>query len=291
MKPAPFVLHAPRTIAEVVALLGSVTNAQLLAGGQSLMPMLNMRLVAPDNLIDLNRIDELSYIREEQGEIVMGAMTRQRDIEYSALVAKRLPLMTEAMLNVGHRQTRNRGTLGGSLCHLDPSAEMPAIMMAYDATMVTQSARAGRSLPMSAFARGLMTTALEAGEMLTQIRIRPWGMGHGWCFVEFARRHGDFAVVSAAALIELDSDRRVARAALTLGGVGPTPFRVASAEAVLVGASGEAQFREASALAADCEALDDPAFPAWYRQRIATKLLARAIAGAFARAQQRHEVT
>ncbi|MEO8847908.1 MAG: xanthine dehydrogenase family protein subunit M [Casimicrobiaceae bacterium] len=291
MKPAPCVLHAPRTIAEVVALLGSVTNAQLLAGGQSLMPMLNMRLVAPDNLIDLNRIDELSYIREEQGEIVMGAMTRQRDIEYSALVAKRLPLMTEAMLNVGHRQTRNRGTLGGSLCHLDPSAEMPAIMMAYDATMVTQSARAGRSLPMSAFARGLMTTALEAGEMLTQIRIRPWGMGHGWCFVEFARRHGDFAVVSAAALIELDSDRRVARAALTLGGVGPTPFRVASAEAVLVGASGEAQFREASALAADCEALDDPAFPAWYRQRIATKLLTRAIAGAFARAQQRHEVT
>ncbi|MEO6928228.1 MAG: xanthine dehydrogenase family protein subunit M [Casimicrobiaceae bacterium] len=290
MKPAPFVLHAPRTVAEVLALLGNVTNAQLLAGGQSLMPMLNMRLVAPDNLIDLNRIDELSYIREEQGEIMMGAMTRQRDIEYSALVAKRLPLMTEAILNVGHRQTRNRGTLGGSLCHLDPSAEMPAIMMAYDATMVTQSARAKRSLPMSQFASGLMTTALDAGEMLTQIRIRPWAMGHGWCFVEFARRHGDFAVVSAAALIELDSDRCVARAALTLGGVGPTPFRLASAEAVLVGASGEAQFREASALAADCEALDDPAFPAWYRQRIATRLLARAIAGAFARAQQRHAI-
>ncbi len=133
MKPPPFSYHDPRTPADVVGLLGSLDNAKLLAGGQSLMPMLNMRYVLPDHIIDLNRVDGLNYIRENNGAIEIGAMTRQRDIEFSDVVQKRCPLMHEAIRQVGHRQTRNRGTLGGSLCHLDPSAELVSCAAALDA--------------------------------------------------------------------------------------------------------------------------------------------------------------
>lgn len=284
MKPAPFALHMPRTLAQALDLLGSEDNARVLAGGQSLMPMLNMRLAVPDHVIDINRIDALGFIRDERDELVIGAMTRQRDIEYSGLIATRLPLMREAILQVGHRQTRNRGTVGGSLCHLDPSAEIPTVMMAMDATLLVQSARGSRMLDMSAFAEGMMTTALLPDEMLTEIRIKPWSPAHGACFVEFARRHGDFAVVSAAALIELDPVGRIARSSLTLGGVGPVPLRLPAAERALAGEASEDAFAQASAYAGDCDALDDPAFPSWYRQRLAARMLRRAITGAYRRA-------
>lgn len=284
MKPSLFTLHVPRTLSQALALLAGADNARVIAGGQSLMPMLAMRLAAPDDLIDINRIDELAYIHDDHGEISIGAMTRQRDIEYSELIAQRLPLMKEAILHVGHRQTRNRGTVGGSLCHLDPSAEMPTVMMAMDATLLLQSSRGTRTLAMAQFAEGLMTTALRADEMLTQIRIRPWPSTHGWCFVEFARRHGDFAVVSAAALVELDRQGRIARASLTLGGVEATPLRVTAAERAALGTSDDAGFAQAAGSARDCDALDDPAFPSWYRRRLAEKLLRRAISGAYQRA-------
>jgi carbon-monoxide dehydrogenase medium subunit len=287
VKPSPFVLHRPRTLLQALDLLAATDNARVIAGGQSLMPMLNMRLAAPDNLVDLNAIEELGYIREEQGEIAIGAMTRQRDIEFSGLIADRLPLMKEAILQVGHRQTRNRGTLGGSLCHLDPSAEMPTVTMAMDATLQVQSSRGSRALAMSAFAEGLMTTALQPDEMMTQIRIRPWDPAHGWCFVEFARRHGDFAVVSAAALVELDREGRITRASLTLGGLAATPLRNPAAESALLGQSDESGFAAAAAHVQPCNALDDPAFPSWYRRRLATRLLRRAIGGAFQRAKAR----
>jgi carbon-monoxide dehydrogenase medium subunit len=284
LKPSSFVLHIPTTMPQALDLLAGTDNARVIAGGQSLMPMLNMRLAAPDNLIDLNRIPELAFIRDEGDEIAIGAMTRQRDVEHSPLIAARVPLMKEAILHVGHRQTRNRGTVGGSLCHLDPSAEMPTVMVAMDATLHVDSARGRRVLPMREFAEGLMTTALLPDEMLTQIRVRPWASTHGAHFVEFARRHGDFAVVSAAALVELDRNRRVARASLALGGVAATPFRVAAAERALIGQSDDAAFARAAALARDSDALDDPAFPAWYRQRLSATLLAKAIRGAYARA-------
>jgi aerobic carbon-monoxide dehydrogenase medium subunit len=284
VKPSPFVLHVPRTLPHALDLLAGTDNCRVLAGGQSLMPMLNMRLAAPDHLIDLNRIDELAHVRDERDEIVIGAMTRQRDIEFSPLIATRLPLLQEAILHVGHRQTRNRGTVGGSLCHLDPAAELPMVMMAFDATLVMQSARGSRTLPMAQFAEGMMTTALQADEMLTQIRVKPWPPSHGARFIEFARRHGDFAVVSAAAMIELDSRGRIARAALALGGAAATPLRVANVEAALVGQSDAAAIARAAAQRHDFDALGDPAFPAWYRKRLAGKLLARAIDGAFARA-------
>jgi carbon-monoxide dehydrogenase medium subunit len=287
VKPAPFVLHRPRTLADALELLDSRENARVLAGGQSLMPMLNMRLASPDHLIDLNRIAELGFIREEGDEVVVGAMTRQRDVEYSDVVASRLPLMREAILQVGHRQTRNRGTIGGSLCHLDPSAEMPTVMMAFDAVLLLQSRRGARTVEMGSFAEGMMTTALQPDEMLTQIRMRPWDPAHGASFVEFARRHGDFAVASAAAMIELDPSLRVSRASLTLGGVAATPLRLRDAERALIGRRGDEGFTKVAQYADECDALDDPAFPSWYRRRLAVTLLARAIDRAYRRAAAR----
>ena len=281
MKPAPFVYHAPATLAEALELLAAQPNARALAGGQSLMPMLNFRLASPDHLIDLNRIAALSYIREEQEGIVIGAMTRQRDIETNALVAQRLPLLAEAIRHVGHRQTRNRGTLGGSLAHLDPVAELPSVAMAFDADVEVQSARGSRNLRMSDFARGMLTTALAADELITQVRFRPWPEGHGHAFVEFARRHGDFAVASAAALVQVVNGK-VARVSLTLGGVAAMPVRVVQAEAILRGANAD-RIAEAASHCAHIEALEDPVYPAWYRLKLAVTLARRALEKAMTR--------
>ena len=167
MKPPPFSYHDPRTIADAVGLLGSLDNAKLLAGGQSLMPMLNMRYVLPDHVIDLNRVDGLCYIRERDGALEIGAMTRQRDIEFSDLVRERCPLMHEAIRQVGHRQTRNRGTLGGSLCHLDPSAELVSVAAALDAKVAVAGTNGARSIDFSAFPVAYMTPAIEPDELLT----------------------------------------------------------------------------------------------------------------------------
>ena len=281
MKPAPFVYHAPATLAEALELLAAQPNARALAGGQSLMPMLNFRLAAPEHLVDLNRIAALSYIREEEDRIVIGAMTRQRDIETSALVAQRLPLLAEAIRHVGHRQTRNRGTLGGSLAHLDPAAELPAIAMAFDAEVTLQNRHRTRTVAMMDFARGMLTTALAADELITEVRFRPWPEGHGHAFVEFARRHGDFAVASAAALVHVVNEK-VERVSLTLGGVAAMPVRVAQAEAVLRG-SNAARIAEAASHCAHLEALEDPVYPAWYRLKLAVTLARRALEKAMPR--------
>src|SRR5271155_4316954 len=199
MKPPPFSYHDPRTAADVVGLLCSLDNAKLLAGGQSLMPMLNMRFVLPDHVIDLNRVDGLSFIRERDGALEIGAMTRQRDIEFDELVRDRCPLMHEAIAQVGHRQTRNRGTLGGSLCHLDPAAELVAVAAALDARLTVMGKNGERSMDFSAFPVAYMTPALEPDELLTGAAFPSWSEQHGFAFVEFSRRHGDFAIVAAAA--------------------------------------------------------------------------------------------
>lgn len=284
MKPAPFTLHLPGTLPETLQLLAMQPNARVIAGGQSLMPMLNMRLAMPDHLIDLNGVDGLSYVRQEGQDIVLGAMTRQREIEFSGLIAARLPFMREAILNVGHRQTRNRGTIGGSLCHMDPSAELPTVCMIMDARLVIESAQGRREVPIAEFSEGFMSTCVQPEEMLTQIRIRPWSSGHGWHFLEFARRHGDFAVVSAGALVERDAVGNITRVALVLGGVDAAPIRLPAAEEILTGSKGdEAALAAAAEEAGRCEALDDPAYPSWYRQRLAKRLLRRAVEGALAR--------
>jgi len=284
MKAPPFRYHAPRTLEEALSLLASLPGPRLLAGGQSLMPMLNFRLLAPEHVVDLNRVESLSGIREADGEIVFGAMTRQREIEFSPLVEARLPLLAEAIQWVGHRQTRNRGTIGGSLCHLDPSAEQPTVAMAMDATLAIAGPGGRRELPMRDFALDLMTPALDEGEILAEVRIRPWAPGHGWAFLEFARRHGDYAIVAVAVLLELDASARASRVSITLGGVAATPVRVPAAEARLLGSMIDAKaIADAAACCGAVDALGDPQVPAWYRQRLARTLAGRAIPAALAR--------
>jgi carbon-monoxide dehydrogenase medium subunit len=284
MKPPPFHYHDPQTVADAVGLLGRLDNARLLAGGQSLMPMLNMRYVLPDHVIDLDRVQDLAYLREANGALEIGAMTRQRDIEFSALVRARCPLMHEAVLQVGHRQTRNRGTLGGSLCQLDPAAELVAVAMALDATVTVAGPKGSRSLPFAEFPAGYMTPALAADEMLTGALFPLWKKGHGHAFVEFARRHGDFAVVAAAALLEEDESGTIVRASLTLSGTGPAPVRAREAERMLIGhAASAAMFREAGESCRKLDATGDVHAPAAYRKHLAAVLSRRALERAHAR--------
>src|SRR4029077_12141246 len=189
MKPPPFRYHDPKTVGEAVGLLASLENAKLLAGGQSLMPMLNMRFVLPDHIVDLNRVEGLSYIRDTQGALDIGAMTRQRDLEFSEAVRARFPIMHEALLQVGHRQTRNRGTIGGSLCHLDPAAELVALPPGYDATVIVVGRNGQREVPFAEFPVAYMTPAIEPNEVVTAVRFPRWASDHTYAFIEFSRRH------------------------------------------------------------------------------------------------------
>jgi carbon-monoxide dehydrogenase medium subunit len=284
MKPPPFRYHDPETVAEVISLLGRLDNAKLLAGGQSLVPMLSMRYVLPDDVIDLNRVKGLAHLREAGGALEIGAMTRQRDIEFSGLIRARCPLLHEAILQVGHRQTRNRGTLGGSLCQLDPAAELVAVAIALDATVSITGPKGGREIPFDRFPAGYMTPALAADEMVTGARFPLWKEGHGHAFVEFSRRHGDFAVVSAAVLLEEDPSGRIARASLTIGGTGPAPVRVKEAERGLVGSAASARlFRDVSEYCRKLDATGDVHAPASYRKQLAAVLSRRALEKAHAR--------
>jgi len=288
MKPPVFSYHDPRTTTDVVALLGSLENAKLLAGGQSLMPMLNMRFVLPDHVIDLNRVDGLSFIREQNGAfefgaLEIGAMTRQRDIEFSDLVRQSCPLLHEAIAQVGHRQTRNRGTLGGSLCHLDPAAELVTVAAALDARLAVSGKNGRRSVDFSAFPVAYMTPALEPDELVTGATLPCWPAGHGYAFVEFSRRRGDFAIVSAAALI-VEKNGKVTRASVTLGGLGAAPVRAHEVERALIGETiEEKRVREICEPLRKLDAIDDIHAPASYRQQLATVLARRALLKAYAR--------
>lgn len=284
MKPPPFQYHDPSTIAEALDLLGSKDNAKLLAGGQSLMPMLNMRFVQPDHLIDLNKIAELSYIRAGDNLIHIGAMTRQRDLEFSALIRAGCPLMHEALTNVGHRQTRNRGTIGGSLCHLDPAAELPAVAAAYDATIEVRGEGGSRDVPMAEFPAFFMTPAIEPDEIVTGLRFVPWPDGHGSAFIEFSRRQGDFALASVAVLLDVDGDI-IRRASITVGGLSHGPKRVTEAEQILrQGNPTEDTFRTAANACGAFEATSDIHGSASYRQHVARTLALRAMTIAHQRA-------
>ncbi len=285
MKPPPFTYHDPRSIEDAVALLAEKDNAKLLAGGQSLMPMLNFRFVLPDDLIDLNLIDGLAGIREDGDALVFGGMTRQRDIEYSELVAKRCPLMKEGILNVGHRQTRNRGTYGGSMSHLDPSAELPTVSMAQDAIVTVQKRGGKRDIAMADFPAGYMMPSFDLDEMVTEIRVPLWPEGHGYAFEEFARRHGDFAITSSAVLLDVDSGGKITRASVTVGGVGPAPLRVTAVEEGLTGETGSVELiTEIAEKCREIDAMEDVYAPAWYRQHLASVLTRRALGKAFSRA-------
>ena len=291
MKPPPFNYHDPRSIDDAVALLSEKDNAKVLAGGQSLMPMLNMRFVLPDDVIDINKIEELSFIRDDGDALVFGGTTRQRNIEFSDLVEQKIPLMKEAILNVGHRQTRNRGTFGGSLSHLDPSAELPTVSIAQDAIVTVRKKGGDRTIPMADFSIGYMTPSFDLDEMVTDIRVPVWPQGHGYAFVEFARRHGDYAITSSAVLLDVSEGGTISRASVTVGGVGPAPLRVISVEDGIVGQVGSKElFTEIAEKCREIDAMEDVYAPAWYRQHLAAVLTRRALAKAFSRADKGMEM-
>ncbi|MBI2202226.1 MAG: xanthine dehydrogenase family protein subunit M [Armatimonadetes bacterium] len=234
MKPAPFRYAAPDTVAETLGLLRSYgQDGKLLAGGQSLVPLLNMRLARPSVIIDLNRILELSYIKEDNGEIAVGAMTRQREAELSPLIRRRLPLLAEALGVVGHPQIRNRGTIGGSIAHADPSAELPAVAAVLQAKMVIRGSKGRRVLTPDEFFLTYLTTALEPDELLVEVRF-PVIPKAGAAFLEVARRHGDYALAGVAVVVSKNGER-VGTCRLAFTGVGPRPVRIPEAEAAVTG--------------------------------------------------------
>ncbi len=285
MKPVPFGYHAPLTIEGAVALLHELPEARVLAGGQSLVPMLNLRAATPSHLIDLGRIPALCGIEADADSLRIGAMTTQRQIEHSPIVAAHCPLLTETVHHVGHQQTRNRGTIGGSLCHLDPGAELPVAAAALEAELTVRGPAGPRTLAFADFPAGYLTTALEPGEILTQIKLRKTGANEGYAFLEFNQRPADFAVVSVAVLMTLDRDR-VADIKIALGGVSFAPIRLTQAEAALMHkAVDEGSLAAAAAIAeaTDCEG--DEVSPPEYRRHLAGVLVRRALRKAADRAK------
>jgi carbon-monoxide dehydrogenase medium subunit len=288
MKPSEFQYHAPTTVDEAAQLLGTLEDARVLAGGQSLMPMMNFRYLMTSHLIDLNGVEALTRIEERDGRLHIGAMTRQRDIELSPLVMKRAPLIREAYQLVSHKQIRNRGTLGGSLCQLDPSSEQPCFTAALDGVLTIARYEDGavvtRELTMSDWALMYMTPALEEGDLLADISLDIWPEGHGYAFEEFARRHGDYAIVGVAALCTVDAQKRLDRVSLTICGVAPGPVRMHEVETAL---RGRPMDEDALNLAGDAaRALDvmtDAHVSTDYRQHLAGVLTERALKSAFSR--------
>jgi len=287
MKPAPFTYHDPRSVEDATALLATHENARVLAGGQSLMPMMNFRYAMPDHLIDLNKVSDLAGIRMDGGTLKISAMTRQRDIEFSQDIATHCPVMQSALSHVGHRQTRNRGTLGGSLCHLDPSAEMVNIAALLNATLHVAARRGARDLAFADFAAGFMTTALEPDELLTGVTLQLPHKSSGYGFEEFARRHGDFAIVACSALLTLNAQGEIASAAIAVSGLAPSPVRPHDIERALAGHKpDDPAFKAAAAAAEKLEAASDAYVTAAYRQHLARVLTFRALHAAAARARE-----
>lgn len=287
MKPPRFEYYDPASLDEAIALLGRFGDeAKVLAGGQSLVPVLNMRLARPKALIDLNRIDALRYIRVEAGRLRIGAMTRHRDVERSEVVRAHLPILIEAIGLVGHTQIRNRGTVGGSLAHADPAAELPALAVLLDAELVATGPNGARTIPASAFFTMVFMTTLEPGEILTEVRFPLLPPGTGTCFTEVARRHGDFALAGIGCYLTPDASGRIERAGLALTGVGVTPVRAARVEAALVGQmpSPELFERAAAEVSGEIEPADDVHATAEYRRHVAGVLTRRALDTALARA-------
>jgi carbon-monoxide dehydrogenase medium subunit len=237
LKPAPFEYLAPRTLEEALAALANGgEDAKILAGGQSLIPLLNFRLAKPTLLVDLNRIPELAYLRERDDGLAIGAMTRQVTVERETHLTRTQPLLKEAIGWVGHPAIRTRGTIGGSLAHADPAAELPAVAVCLGATLSTVGPRGRRSVAAEDFFLGYLTTALEPEEILVETWLPPLRPSTGQAWVEFARRHGDFALVGVAASITLDGDV-VRDARIVLTGVNGKPVCAREAETLLMGST------------------------------------------------------
>ncbi len=287
MKPPRFEYVAPRSEEEALALLGEYRDrAKLLAGGQSLIPLMNFRLAQPEIVIDLNRISSLAYVRGGDGGVAIGALTRQHVLERDAGVVGRIPMLAEACRLIGHLPIRHRGTVGGNLAHADPASELPAAMVALGAEMVAASRQGRRTVAADQFFAGPLTTTLRADELLEEIRVPALPPRTGGAFVEISRRAGDYALVGVSALVTLDAAGRCTRARIALCGAGPTPIRAAAAEQILAGerVAGTALDEAAGQAAAATTPPSDVHASAAFRKKLARHVTREALEMAAQRA-------
>ena len=285
MKPAPFVFHRASSVDDALSLLEQHPGAKPLAGGQSLIPAMNFRLAQPSALVDLNHVPELSGITTTaHGAVYIGAMTRHVSVERSQVVERHSPLLAEAMGHVAHPQIRSRGTLGGSLAHADPSAELPAVMVALDATVTLRSAAQTRRMKAAEFFTGLFATALTPGELMVGVEIPPRAPRGGSAFLEVARRHGDYALAGVAAEVSLDPSGKVHSARVALLSIADGPY-LARAASSLIGEqpTAEAILAVAEALREEVDPPSDIHADAKYRRQLAAVLTRRALTLAFSR--------
>ena len=288
MKPAPFEYHAPSKVADAVGLLSEHgDDAKALAGGQSLVPMLALRLARFDHLVDLGRIDELRGVERANGVLRVTAMTPQADAERDPTVAETVPLLARALPLIGHFQIRNRGTIGGSVAHADPASELPAVAVALGAEMEVSSRSGTRTIAADDFFVGTWTTALAPDDLLTAVRFPAWSGRVGFAIEEVTRRSGDFALAGVACAVALDPDDVIERVGLALLGMGPTPVRARAAESALSGASpSDDDVGEIAELAvADTSPVDDVHASGAYRKKVGAHLVRLALDRALAEAR------
>jgi len=288
MKPAPFKYYAPTTVDEALAHLAEHGwDAKVLAGGQSLIPLLNFRLAQPSVLVDLNNVSELFYVRPDDGGLLLGAMTRQSQVEHDALVAERAPLVHEVMPQIAYPQIRTRGTFGGSLAHADPSAELVAVSLALKARLRLRSQAGERWVPADEFFVGLFTTVLEPDELLVEIALPPMPPRSGWSFLQITRRHHDFCLAGVAVLVTLDEQGQCEQARLVFLSVGDGPVDACQATEMLVGQAPTPEVIGAAAetaASADIDPGSDIHASAEYRRHLSKVLARRTLTQAFERA-------
>ncbi len=287
MKSPPFVYQAPDSVEEALGLLAQHGDeAKVLAGGQSLVPLLAMRLARPAHLIDINGIASLGGIEDRGDHLAFGATVRERDAERSRVVGEKLPVMAEALPLIGHVAIRNRGTIGGSIAHADATAELPAVAVATGAEVLARSLRGDHVIPAQDFFRGHFATALADDECLVELRVPVGPAGAGWSFAEVARRHGDFALVGVAAMVALDGGGSIRESRISMVGVADRPVRAPKAEASLQGAqpSHEAFAGAAEVATADLEPSSDMHGSGSFRRKLAAVTVRRALATAAGRA-------
>lgn len=285
MKAAAFDYIRAADIDEVCQLLADAGDQErkIIAGGQTLVPLMAMRMARPDMLIDINDVAGLSGIEDKGDHISVGGCTRQRALERSDLISDRLPLLAKAVRNVGHIQTRNRGTIGGSIVHGDPSAELPLAALALEASIVLRSSAGETVAPLDGFFEAAMVTNIEPEQILTEVHIPVWqGSRIGTGFHETASRQGDFAIVAAAAQIELSENGTIARAAVSAGGVAPSPVKLRGVEQALMGRQAENMDTAFDNIGDEIEPDTDVHATAEYRARVAKRLISRAVADAIA---------
>jgi carbon-monoxide dehydrogenase medium subunit len=287
MKPSLFGYHAPKTLAEAVAILASEADAAILAGGQSLLPAMNFRVAAPSTLVDIQHVEGLKGIAIKDGMIAVRAMTRHREFELDADVRQANPLVAEVMQHVAHVPIRNRGTVVGSLCHADPSAEMPLLLVLLGGSVIAQGPQGTREIAAEDFFQGFMTTARRADEIIVEARFPLLPAGGGWAFDEVTRRHGDFALVGVGCVVALDAQGKVQTIRLAACGIADRPVRLKKSEALLKGSSLTPADLDAAAGAAvsAVSTSDDMHASASYRRRALKALVTRMVAKAVSRAR------